>query len=103
MHLSAWYLRDELTIGKGDWAYNEVFLPTDASKWVNYTSNPLKVTIDQALGQCGFIGWIYMKEKHFRGVQATGTMGWDEFKFNLTSDDRAASRTGKGLQCALIL
>ncbi len=102
MHLSAWYLKETLAVGKDDWAYNEVLLTTDADKWVNYTSNPPEDTLDLALGQCGFIGWMYMKDKLFRGVQATGTMGWDEFKFNLTDADLAAARAGQELPHALV-
>ena len=35
-------------------------------------------------------------------VIKAGTMGWDEFKFNLTADDLAASRAGKELPHALM-
>jgi hypothetical protein len=102
MRLSAWYLKEPLVVGKDDWAYNEVYLTTDASKWVNYTTNPPEDTLDLALGQCGFIGWMFTKEKLFRGVQATGTMGWDEFTFNLTAADLAASRASQDLSQALV-
>ncbi|MGN6360732.1 MAG: hypothetical protein ACTHNK_10115 [Thermomicrobiales bacterium] len=102
MHLSAWYLKAPLVVGKDGWAYNEVLLTTDASQWVNYTTNPPEETLDQALGQCGFIGWMYMNGKNFRGVQATGTMGWDEFAFNLTEAELAAARAGQELPGALV-
>ena len=101
MHLSAWYLKETLSVGKAGWAYNEVLLTHDARKWVNYTTNPPEDTLAQALGQCGFIGWMYLKDALFRGVQATGTMGWDEFKFNLTAADLAAARAGQELSHAL--
>lgn len=102
LHLSAWYLRAPLQVGAGAWASNEVFLSTDERDWVNYTSNPLHEGLDVALGQCGFIGWMYTRGKDFRGVQATGTIGWDEFCFNLTAADLAARRAGQPLAHALV-
>ena len=89
-------------MGRGEWAYNEVLLTTDEGSWVNYTPNPPEDTLDLALGQCGFIGWMYMNDRHFRGVQATGTMGWDEFTFNLKESDLATVRAGRDIPHALV-
>ena len=100
--LSGWYLKETLHVGKGEWAYDEVLLTTDESKWVNYTPNPREDTLDLALAQCGFIGWMYLKDTLFRGVQATGVMGWDEFKFNLKASDLAAARAGEEIPHALV-
>ena len=102
MRLSAWYLRETLAVGRGEWAYNETFLTTDPTQWVNYTTNPPEDTLDLALGQCGFIGWMYTKDKQFRSVQATGTIGWDEFAFNLKAEDLAARRAGRDIPHALV-
>jgi hypothetical protein len=102
VHLSGWYLREELVVGSGAWAYNEVFLANDPARWVNYTSNPPEDGgLDRALGQCGFIGWMYMNGENFRGVQATGTMGWDEFAFNLKEADLETLRSGHTIEHAL--
>jgi hypothetical protein len=104
VHLSAWYMQERLKVGHGAWAYNEVFLTTDPTKWLNYTRNPAEDGgLDAALGQCGFIGWMYMNGLNFRGVQATGTIGWDEFTFNLTESDLATRRSGGTCEHALVL
>lgn len=100
--LAGWYLKEPLIVGKGEWAYNEVLLTTDVSKWVNYNQNPPEDTLDMALGQCGFIGWMYLRGNDFRGVQATGIMGWDEFRFNLTADDLPEARAGRDSPRALV-
>lgn len=102
--LSAWYLKEPLAVGKGAWARNEVFLTTDVSKWENYTENTdnrPEETLDMTLGQCGFIGWMYLKGHTFRGVNATGVIGWDEFRFNLQSSDLERLRSGKPLDHVL--
>jgi hypothetical protein len=102
VHLSAWYLKEQLQVGTNEWAYNEIRLTTDPTRWVNYSNNPPEEGLDLALGQCGFIGWMYTNGMNFRGVQATGTMGWDEFQFNLKAADREAIHTGKMIEQALV-
>ena len=100
--LSGWYLKEPLVVGTDDWAYNEVCLTTDASRWIDYNQNPPELTLDLALAQCGFIGWMYLKGRRLRGVQATGIMGWDEFRFNLTAADLPAARAGVDPAHALV-
>jgi len=99
--LSAWYLKEPLTTGNGEWTYNEVLLSNDQSKWINYTQNPPEQTLDMTLGQCGFIGWMYMKGNAFRGANATGVIGWDEFRFNLREHDMQRLRAGLALENVL--
>lgn len=73
-----WYVSEPLTVGKGEWAYNEVLLANDESKWTNYFGGR---PLDTVLGHCGYIGVMYMKDKRYQGVQANGVLGWDEFAY----------------------
>lgn len=41
---------------------------------------------------------MYLNRMSFRGVQATGTMGWDEFRFNLKAADHEAIQAGQTLE-----
>src|SRR5262245_30946557 len=99
--LDGWYLATSLTVGDGEWAYNEAHLANDPAQWVHYVDQPR--TLDYTLGHCGFIGWMYLKDKNFRGVQATGTIGWDEFCFNLRESDLATMRGGAVPEGALVI
>jgi hypothetical protein len=100
--LSCWYLYEPLKVGKGEWVYQEVHLTTDERKWGNYyTANPTEDTLAEVLSHCGFIGWMYMKDKAFTGVQATGTMGWDEVRYNLKAADLEDLHAGRPLKNAL--
>jgi hypothetical protein len=105
--LSCWYIPESLQVGQGEWAYNELHLINDPSKWVNYHSTDPADTLDEVLAHCGFIGWMYMNDKRkdqpFRGVHATGVMGWDEMRYNLKSADIANLRAGRPLKNALDL
>lgn len=105
--LSCWYIPEKLKVGRGEWALNEIFLSSDASKWINYHSSDGRDTLDDVLAHCGFIGWMYMndakKDQPFRGVQATGVMGWDEMRFNLEEADMADLHAGRPLRNVLEL
>jgi hypothetical protein len=104
VHLSCWYLTEPLKVGQDEWAYNELLLTTDQSKWINYTRNPASDGgIEIPLGQCGYIGWMYLNDHEFRNVRATGVMGWDEFAFNLHDDDLAEWKAGRIPEHSLVL
>src|SRR5712692_9517189 len=101
--ISGWYLKETLKVGRSEWSFNQVLLTTDEDKWVNYHStNPVEDTLERVLHQCGFIGWLYTKDKHFQGVHASGTMGWDELRFNLKTRDLNDLRDGKAIPHALV-
>jgi hypothetical protein len=99
--IDGWYVRAALTVGKGDWAYNEVFLANDPAAWVHYVDRT--DTLEWTLGHCGYVGWMYLKDKDFRGVHATGVLGWDELCFNLGPGDLERVRAGLPLANALTL
>ncbi len=99
--IDGWYLARPLEVGQGTWAYNEMHLANDPAQWVQYVDMPR--TLDWTLGHCGFIGWMYRKGKNSRGVAANGTMGWDEFCFNLRQGDLAAVRAGQAPQHARVI
>ena len=103
VRISCWVQKEVLRVGKGEWAFNEVKISTDESKWINYhTENNGGDTLDLVLGKCQFIGWMYTKGAEYNGVHATGTMGWDEFKFNLKEPDLQAIRAGREFSNALV-
>jgi len=105
--LSCWYLREPLEVGKGEWAFNERRLVNDPARWVNYHSADPGDTLDEVLAHCGFIGWMYLQSgigtRGYTGVNATGVIGWDEMRFNMTDDDRADLQEGRPLRNALVL
>ncbi len=106
--LSCWYMPPTLKVGKGEWAYNEVKLANDPSKWVQYgRNNPPEDTLDTTLAHCGFIGWMYMTDADvphpYTGVHATGVIGFDEMCFNLKDSDLADLKAGRPLKRALVL
>jgi hypothetical protein len=97
--IDGWFLATSLEVGQGEWTYNEVHLANDPNEWVHYVDQPR--TLDWTLGHCGFIGWMYLSDKNFRGVRANGTMGWDEFCFNLRERDLPRVRDGHAPEHAL--
>jgi hypothetical protein len=105
--LSCWYLPEPLQVGKGEWAYNEIHLANDPSRWITYYSIDAADTLDAVLAHCGFIGWMYLNdaiEDHpYRGVNATGVLGWDEMRYNLKAADLEDLRAGRPLKNALEL
>jgi hypothetical protein len=106
--LSCWYMKETLTIGQGEWAYNEVFVANDPTKWVNYHSlAPQEDTLDEVLAHCGFLGWMYTsdekKTQAYKGVHGYGTLGWDGFHYNLKKADLEDLRAGRPLKNALVL
>lgn len=105
--LSGWYIPEPLKVGKGEWAYNEIHLVNDPSKWINYHSADPADTLDEVLAHCGFIGWMYMndarKGQPSHGVRATGVMGWDEMRYNLKPSDMKDIRAARPLKNALEL
>src|SRR5262249_32833426 len=106
VRISCWIQKAVLKVGKGEWAYNEVLLRNDENEWINYhTENEGGDTLDLVQHKCQFIGWMYARLAPdggaYQGVHATGTMGWDEFKFNLHGEDLNAIRDGKEIPNAL--
>lgn len=101
-HIDGWFLNEPLKVGRGEWAYNEILLTTDESKWFHYTGNLTpEDTLDRTLGNLGYIGWSHRKLHMGKGVGATGVMGWDEVCFNLKEKDLARVRAGQEPEGAL--
>ena len=73
-----WYLNQPLTIGKSEWAYNELYLGNDPSLWTRYSGGR---SLDTALSQAGYIGVMYLSGTRYQGVTANGVLGWDEFAY----------------------
>ncbi|MSP13038.1 MAG: hypothetical protein EXR62_08770 [Chloroflexi bacterium] len=74
-----WYIKQPLTVGQGEWAYNRVILANDESAWVRYSNNR---SLDQVLSTVGFIGVMYIKDTACQGVNATGVLGIDKFEYH---------------------
>jgi hypothetical protein len=75
-----WYLTQPLRVGN-DWAFNEAVLVNDEKRWVRYS--PCARSLDTVLSNVGFIGVMYLRGKDYKGVNATGILGIDEFKYNI--------------------
>jgi hypothetical protein len=73
-----WIVSEPLTVGQDDWAFNEVNLANDESLWTRYHGGR---SLDTVLGNCGYIGVMYLKGTNYMGVQANGVLGWDEFAY----------------------
>jgi hypothetical protein len=105
--LCCWYMRKPLTVGKGEWAYNQVYVANDPGVWTMYSkNNPPEDTLDETLAHCGFIGWMYLNDQAtsepYRGVHGHGTVGWDEFRYNLKRSDLDDLKAGRPLANALV-
>jgi hypothetical protein len=105
--LSCWYLPQELTVGQGEWALNELKLVNDQNTWVQYHCSDTEDTLDEVLSHCGFIGWMYFDPSKpvgaYLGVHGNGVMGWDEMVYNLKDSDLEDLRAGRPLKHALVL
>jgi len=75
-----WYLKQPLSVGS-DWTFNEVLLANDETKWLRYS--PVSRSLDFVLSHVGFIGVMYLRGKDFKGVNANGILGIDEFEYNI--------------------
>lgn len=74
-----WYLSKPLRVGK-DWTPNDLALRNDESLWTRYSSDR---PLDTVLGRVGFIGVMYLRGIEYKGVNANGILGIDEFRYNL--------------------
>ena len=77
-----WWLKAPLTVGAGEWAFNQVQLVNDESAWIQYSSGR---SLDQVLSTAGFIGVMYNDKSTFRKVNANGILGIDEFTYGLSA------------------
>lgn len=85
-----WDRRQELTVGVGEWVFNDVELVADESAWARYSNER---DLDRVLSRVGFIGIRYAVDHGRKGVGATGVLGIDEFSYNLKSDPGASDTT----------
>ena len=74
-----WYHRQPLVIGD-EWTLNAVDLVNDESQWTRYSRGR---SLDAVLSHVGFIGVMFLRGTEFRGVDACGVLGIDEFRYNV--------------------
>ena len=84
-YLTCWRQTREVEVGV-DWQLNRIAVRADESEWLNYgCSHPdQRPDLDYALSHCGFIGVMYQKGKEFRQVHASGVLGLDELRYNIS-------------------
>lgn len=80
-------LKDPLTVGAaGNWAHNVIDIPSDPERWLVFRDTHVitQLSVPDVLRNVGFIGVMYHNLSPtfgYRGVNATGILGIDEFEF----------------------
>ncbi|MBM3265448.1 MAG: hypothetical protein FJY97_18785 [candidate division Zixibacteria bacterium] len=83
-NITGWFVRKPLDIGP-EWTFNTVDLQNDEAMWTCYGGPH---SLDKVLGGTGFIGVMYLRGIEYRGVNARGVLGLDEFRYNIPLDGR---------------
>ena len=85
-NITGWFIRQSLKV-EAAWTFNQVDLLNDEGLWTRYSEagvpNQGDRSLDRVLSRVGFIGVMYIFGKHFKGVNARGILGLDEFKYNI--------------------
>jgi hypothetical protein len=75
-----WFVNQPLQVGP-EWTFNQVDLINDEKLWTRYS--PAARSLDAVLANVGFIGVMHFSYTNYKGVNATGILGMDEFRYNL--------------------
>lgn len=75
-----WFVNQPLKVGP-DWTFNQIDLINDEKLWTRYS--PANRCLDTVLSTVGFIGVMHFSYTNYKGVNATGILGMDEFKYNM--------------------
>jgi len=76
-----WFVHQPLQVGS-DWTFNQIDLINDEKLWTRY-SLPVNRSLDTVLSTVGFIGVMHFSYTNYKGVNATGILGIDEFRYNM--------------------